>query len=61
MTNIDMLLLKGPSSGNIEEGLADLRYTILTQGVPANSEGMVRKLLQPRERKQNHRWLTVTV
>ncbi|KAH7123890.1 cell division control protein 16 [Dendryphion nanum] len=40
MTNLDMLLLKGPSSGNVEEGLSDLRYTILTQGVPANSEGM---------------------
>jgi hypothetical protein len=42
MTNLDMLLLKGPSSGNIEEGLGELRYTILTQGIPANSEGMVR-------------------
>lgn len=41
MTNLDMLLLKGPSSGNIEEGLGELRYTILTQGIPANSEGMV--------------------
>ena len=40
MTNLDMLLLRGPSSGP-EEGLNELRYTILTQGIPANGEGMV--------------------
>ncbi|KAF2204638.1 cell division control protein 16 [Delitschia confertaspora ATCC 74209] len=40
MTNLDMLLLKGPPSGDVEGGLYRLRYTILTQGVPANSEGM---------------------
>ncbi|CAI6332484.1 unnamed protein product [Periconia digitata] len=39
MTNLDMLLLKGPS-GNVEDGLNELRYTILTQGIPANNEGM---------------------
>ncbi|KAF1951819.1 cell division control protein 16 [Byssothecium circinans] len=39
MTNLDMLLLRGPS-GNVESGLNELRYTILTQGIPANSEGM---------------------
>lgn len=38
MPNLDMLLL-GQRRG--EEGLNDLRYTILTQGIPANSEGMV--------------------
>lgn len=41
MTNLDMLLLKGPT-GNVEDGLNELRYTILTQGIPANNEGMVR-------------------
>ena len=41
MTNLDMLLLKGASSGISEENLAELRYTILTKGIPANSEGMV--------------------
>ena len=41
MTNLDMLLLKGASSGNPEEGLQELRYTILTKGIPANSGGMV--------------------
>lgn len=42
MTNLDMLLLKGASSGNPEDVLRELRYTILTKGIPANSEGMVR-------------------
>jgi hypothetical protein len=41
MTNLDMLLLRGASSMDAEEGLAELRYTILTKGIPANSEGMV--------------------
>lgn len=41
MTNLDMLLLKGASLGNTEESLAEMRYTILTKGIPANSEGMV--------------------
>jgi cell cycle arrest protein BUB2 len=40
MTNLDMLLLKGASASNPEEGLQELRYTILTKGIPANSEGM---------------------
>lgn len=44
MTNLDLLLLKGASSSNPEEGLQELRYTILTKGIPANSEGMVRPL-----------------
>ncbi|PVH99513.1 cell division control protein 16 [Periconia macrospinosa] len=39
MTNLDFLLNKGPS-GNVEDGLNELRYTILTQGIPANNEGM---------------------
>ena len=41
MTNLDMLLLKGPPHDNLEAGLDELRYTILTEGVPANNEGMV--------------------
>lgn len=44
MTNLDLLLLKGASSNNPEEGLRELRHTILTKGIPANSEGMVRSL-----------------
>ena len=42
MTNLDMLLLKGGTNGLTEENLAELRYTILTKGIAANSEGMVR-------------------
>ena len=49
MPNLDMLLLKGPSAG-VEEGLNELRFAILTEGIPANSEGMVcpRSHLVPR-------------
>jgi hypothetical protein len=41
MSNLDMLLLRGTSLADAEEGLNELRYTILTKGIPANSEGMV--------------------
>lgn len=41
MTNLDLLLLKGPPSGDLEGGLNELRFTILTKGMPANSDGMV--------------------
>lgn len=41
MSNLDMLLLRGSSLVDAEEGLNELRYTILTKGIPANSEGMV--------------------
>ena len=47
MTNLDMLLLKGASASSPEEGLQELRYTILTKGIPANSEGMVRSPQYP--------------
>ncbi|KAF2013394.1 cell division control protein-like protein [Aaosphaeria arxii CBS 175.79] len=41
MTNLDVLLLRGPlASGNVEDGMNDLRHTILSEGIPANSEGM---------------------
>ncbi|KAF2797888.1 cell division control protein 16 [Melanomma pulvis-pyrius CBS 109.77] len=40
MTNLDQLLSRGSLTGHPEEGLNELRYTILTQGIPANSEGM---------------------
>lgn len=36
-----MLLLKGPPNGDISTGLADLRYQILSNGIPANNDGMV--------------------
>lgn len=47
MTNLDLLLLKGPPNGDIERGLNELRYTILTKGIPANSDGMVQHLPTP--------------
>lgn len=40
-TNLDVLLLKGTNPDNPEEGLRELRYAILTDGIPANSDGMV--------------------
>ncbi|KAL5115290.1 CDC16 protein [Pleosporales sp. CAS-2024a] len=40
MTNLDVLLLKGASSANPEENLRELRYAILIDGIPANSDGM---------------------
>lgn len=47
MPNLDVLLLKGPTAG-VEEGLNELRFQILTEGIPANSEGMVRPRNAPR-------------
>lgn len=41
MTNLEALLAKGPS-GDAEAGLEQLRYTILSDGIPSNSDGMVR-------------------
>ena len=41
MPNLDMLLLKGPTAG-VEQGLNEIRFQILAEGIPANSEGMVR-------------------
>ncbi|XTI95577.1 TBC-domain-containing protein [Cenococcum geophilum] len=40
MANLDLLLLKGPPSGDLEGGLNELRFTILTKGMPANNDGM---------------------
>jgi hypothetical protein len=42
MTNLEVLLLRGPTGGDPEAHLNELRYTILAEGIPANSEGMVR-------------------
>ena len=41
MTNLDAFLLKGPPGGDVTAGLADLRYSILVNGIPSNSDGMV--------------------
>lgn len=42
MTNLEALLAKGPA-GDAEAGLEQLRYTILSDGTPSNSDGMVSK------------------
>ncbi|KEQ69288.1 TBC-domain-containing protein [Aureobasidium namibiae CBS 147.97] len=39
MTNLETLLAKGPA-GDAEVGLEQLRYTILSDGIPSNSDGM---------------------
>jgi hypothetical protein len=41
MANLDQILQRASLTSNAEEGLNELRYTILTQGIPANNEGMV--------------------
>jgi hypothetical protein len=35
------LLRKGPPNGDITSGLDELRYKILIDGIPSNSDGMV--------------------
>jgi len=45
MASLELLLHKGPSSGNgnndLAGGLEQLRYTVLSDGIPSNSDGMV--------------------
>lgn len=55
MTNLDMLLLKGASPDNPEESLQELRYNVLTKGIPANSEGMVCSHATPSSSSSSHR------
>jgi cell cycle arrest protein BUB2 len=45
MANLELLLQRGPSSGELNDGLEQLRYAVLTDGIPSNSDGMVRHLL----------------
>jgi cell cycle arrest protein BUB2 len=39
-TSLDILLREGPPRGDIAEGLQDLRYLVLTDGVGSNADGM---------------------
>ncbi|KAG9708438.1 hypothetical protein KCU73_g17532, partial [Aureobasidium melanogenum] len=39
MTSLDTLVLKGPA-GDVESGLEQLRYTVLSDGIASNSDGM---------------------
>ncbi len=46
MTNLSSLLLKGPLVGDLTKGLEQLRYTVLLDGIPSNSDGMVDYLIR---------------
>lgn len=41
MAALDVLLQKGPPNGDLGGGLEELRYTVLTDGIASNSDGMV--------------------
>ena len=41
-SELDEFLRRGPADGDVAQGLAELRYRILTDGIPSNSDGMVR-------------------
>lgn len=41
MADLESLLHKGPPNGELIGGLEQLRYTVLTDGIPSNSDGMV--------------------
>jgi len=40
MASLDAMLLKGPGA-DVVGGLDQLRETVLSQGIPSNSDGMV--------------------
>lgn len=41
MTQLDTFIVKGPDNGDVEAGLDELRRSILLDGIPSNSDGMV--------------------
>lgn len=41
MANLEALLHKGPPTGELTSELEALRYTVLTDGIQSNSDGMV--------------------
>lgn len=41
MTNLELLLQRGPQNGDVSGGLDEIRRTVLLDGVPANSDGTV--------------------
>ena len=42
MTHLDLFLQKGPANGDVVAGLEELRRIVLLDGIPSNSDGMVR-------------------
>lgn len=47
MTHLDLFLQKGPVNGDLVAGLEELRRTVLLDGIPSNSDGMVRHVQTP--------------
>ena len=45
MTHLDLFLQKGPANGDVVAGLEELRRIVLLDGIPSNSDGMVRQTL----------------
>jgi cell cycle arrest protein BUB2 len=41
MAHLDLFLQRGPQNGDVEAGLEELRRIVLTDGIPANSDGTV--------------------
>jgi len=41
--SVEILLAKGPPGGDAAGGLDILRDAVLTNGIPSNSDGMVRR------------------
>jgi len=41
MSNLDVLLLKGPTAGELDRGLDELRQNVLQDGVPQTNDGLV--------------------
>jgi cell cycle arrest protein BUB2 len=46
-STFDQLLRKGPLNGDVVSGLDELRYKILIDGIPSNSDGMVNNSYTP--------------
>lgn len=44
MAGVDVLMHKGPLGGDVVAGLEQLRETVLSSGIPSNSDGMVRAI-----------------
>ena len=49
MTFLDLFLQKGPPDGDLVAGLEELRRVVLLDGIPSNSDGMVRATMRPRQ------------
>lgn len=41
MAHLDLFLQRGPQNGDVEASLEELRRIVLTDGIPANSDGTV--------------------